>query len=740
VKNSPKRKTAAILAVFMAFCLIFSVFPAAASAAVDPSIIRVKLTIGNSSTSSITSMNITVKGTYVIREKPGIILNDKTYTVAVSGTNVKLMDGKTTLYTGASVMLAQCNSLNNTISLYNNRYKMTLAYLGDMQFTSYLKEANKRYLQVINHVYVEQYLYGVVPNEMSDSWPLEALKTQAVCARGYAVRNISTKDNYDLGDTSGDQVYKGYNAKNTNTIKAVNDTAKKVLKYGSTIIVTYFAASNGGYTESPSNIWSHAKPVPYWVVKADPYDLRNKNSWQQTLFLPTDAAAYTAAHKDEEDNETIRSLNLLKGNYIDAKVKADGYVQNSEIFDYTILKINKITGTVNEWHKHYPGYICNHIESMKLEAAVRIVDPDTAATVYKTYTIDVPLSKFENWGIFSSSLSAYWLNPGKDSDGVDGYILRHARYGHGAGMSQRGAQQMANENIKYDKILAFYFPNTTLATLSTIKQPSPAKPSVAKPSVAGIGKVKSTTLAIRTAPNATAYSLGTLAKGKWMQITKKDYSSGWHQIWYNSQLAYVQTTNVTMVTPVKMYAKYSIVTMYSANAKTSAVLQKLSKGAAVNVYSTSGAFYYALVNGKMGYIATGDLSKTAVKPLVVAYARVTASKTVLRSSPSASSSSIATLVKNKTVDVIVLNYDKNWHRVWYNNKTVYVQKSQVSVSSGKDSAIKVSSANLYTTASSSSKKLAVLKKGTKVKYYFTSGKYAYINYNGLTGYVAKSAL
>jgi SpoIID/LytB domain protein len=65
-------------------------------------------------------------------------------------------------------------------------------------------------VDVINHLYLEKYLYGVVPYEMSNSFPAGALKAQAVAARGYSVARLENARllTYDISDTSSDQVYK----------------------------------------------------------------------------------------------------------------------------------------------------------------------------------------------------------------------------------------------------------------------------------------------------------------------------------------------------------------------------------------------------------------------------------------------------------------------------------------------------------------------------------------------------
>ena len=127
-------------------------------------------------------------------------------------------------------------------------------YLGNMNFT-----VNSGNLLVINQLPLEEYLYGVVAYEMSDSFPLEALKVQAVCARSYAIRSFSPSSAYDIGDTSSDQVYKGFNPGFTNVLAAVDSTRGQVLTYNGSVISTYYSASNGGQTELPGNAWVAAQ-------------------------------------------------------------------------------------------------------------------------------------------------------------------------------------------------------------------------------------------------------------------------------------------------------------------------------------------------------------------------------------------------------------------------------------------------------------------------------------------------
>jgi stage II sporulation protein D len=115
----------------------------------------------------------------------------------------------------------------------------------------------------INLVDIEAYLYSVLGSEMSPSWPIEALRAQAVAARSYALyhRARSQADLYDVDDTTSAQVYKGLESEAATTHQAVDSTRDQVLTYNGQIIEAVFHSSSGGYTENVEDVWQ--RPVPY---------------------------------------------------------------------------------------------------------------------------------------------------------------------------------------------------------------------------------------------------------------------------------------------------------------------------------------------------------------------------------------------------------------------------------------------------------------------------------------------
>jgi stage II sporulation protein D len=138
-------------------------------------------------------------------------------------------------------------------------------------------------LLAIDVVGVEDYLKGVVPAEMPQAWPAEALKAQAIAARSYALANRATGKPYDLFSDTRSQMYLGVSAETKATSAAIDATAGKVLTYGGAVISAYFSSSSGGRTAAGSETFSSGKPIPWLVSVDDPYDASPYKNWTQAI-------------------------------------------------------------------------------------------------------------------------------------------------------------------------------------------------------------------------------------------------------------------------------------------------------------------------------------------------------------------------------------------------------------------------------------------------------------------------
>jgi stage II sporulation protein D len=131
-------------------------------------------------------------------------------------------------------------------------------------------ESDAGSLNVVNALALEQYVKGVMPNEVPPSWPAEELKAQAVAVRSIAITGDVGGNGFDLYSDTRSQVYEGLESEYASTNDAVAATRGQVVMYGGEIAQTLYSACSGGHTESAVNVFG--SPVPYLVGVPDPYD------------------------------------------------------------------------------------------------------------------------------------------------------------------------------------------------------------------------------------------------------------------------------------------------------------------------------------------------------------------------------------------------------------------------------------------------------------------------------------
>jgi stage II sporulation protein D len=142
---------------------------------------------------------------------------------------------------------------------------------------------------VANDIGLERYLYGVVPAEMPSAWPVEALRSQAVVARSYAVTSRRPTEPFDVYADTRSQAYRGVEGETTRTTDAVRATAGAVLKFGTSVARTLFHSSSGGRTAAVEEVFG-GPPVAYLRSVEDPYDgLSPHHDW--TVGLTDEEAA-----------------------------------------------------------------------------------------------------------------------------------------------------------------------------------------------------------------------------------------------------------------------------------------------------------------------------------------------------------------------------------------------------------------------------------------------------------------
>jgi stage II sporulation protein D len=564
------RRALAILVITAMVATILAVQLGGTSAS-DNSIIRVKLSVGSTS-----SLSFSLNGNYGIEADPSINLSTGSYTAKIENGVVKLYHNSTLVCSGSSVKVVERarSSGYNYAAIKTTTYG-TNNYRGDIEF-----RISGSSLMVVNHVYLEYYLYGVVPHEMSNSWPLEALKAQAVAARTYAVRYMGS-GTYDLLDTSASQVYKGYNPSYTTAIKAVDETSKQVLVCGGSLVQTFFAASNGGYTDIPQHIWTaSAKLMPYHVIVADPYDTQNKWSNQEVLIFPKTISSsaginYKVAKSGSmvagSGTEITNATRYIKLTALPA-VKAKGYIADVTS-DIDILGFDRILPHTYEGNHGLPDYtgksncVCftKADVTMRVTASRKATADEKASTgldyidepVTVTFTID--MHKLDESGGLYQAFTNTSLRLFVVEETSTGWNLYHRRYGHGIGLSQRGAEERAKAGQTYKQIMTFYYPNTSFETLN-ISPPVLKNPT--SPTTNTNATVINCTnyVNVRSTPDTKYAAIGKALAGSRILVTQANAAEGWHKIDFGGLEAYISAefveldatnTNATVVNCVE---------------------------------------------------------------------------------------------------------------------------------------------------------------------------------------------
>ncbi|MCR5440081.1 MAG: SpoIID/LytB domain-containing protein [Selenomonas sp.] len=143
---------------------------------------------------------------------------------------------------------------------------------------------------IINRVTTEEYLKGVVPEEMPPEWNMEAVKAQAIAARSFALshRKRHSKDGYDLCATTHCQQYQGVRAERARSSVAIKETHGQVLTFAGRPIEALFHTDSGGMTENSEDVWGSR--IPYLRsakelhVQSYPWD-KNISAEQFTAVL-----------------------------------------------------------------------------------------------------------------------------------------------------------------------------------------------------------------------------------------------------------------------------------------------------------------------------------------------------------------------------------------------------------------------------------------------------------------------
>ncbi len=690
-----------LLAILLICAMIF---PCATPSKADTGPVSAPLAAGNtqngmvrvrlSSLGDFSSLNLTVFGSYSISDAAALTLGGgASVTVkfnSASGRFTLVCNGASTDM-GASFRLCRhASDGQNGIKIAQGRVPGNL-YPGDFQFIA--RNNNGSYVPwVIAHIYMEDYLYGVVPYEMGDSSGMEALKAQAVAARTYTLRRMSGAGSslYDVVDTTADQVYSGTPSGSAQCKAAVDATKGIAVKNGSSFTATYYTASNGGQTEAIKNAWG-TQGLDYLGVKDDPYDLANPDSRK---------VSFTVNAYGSQSDSRVASL-------LDRKAAA-------------LFGTGASVTAVTNLYAHTPKYAFPSRLYTKLTFDVLYTRNGQTMTGSMTFDIfnelETPLSMSLTSG--SNELWSVTQDGGR-------FTVTARRYGHGIGMSQRGAMYMAQLGYTYDQILGFYYTGCTRVAYTLTRsilsplvpgqesqeqvfteQPAPLETPAPDASLQAQVTTKSGSLNLRQSPNTSAKVLCTIPQYATIPIFEQGAS--WCKTAYNGFSGYVMTAYLTfsgqpaaytpMPGPAALYARVTTksgsLNLRESPSASAKVLRTIPQNETISILEKGASWCKTVYGGDTGYVMTQFLtflgsSAPIVSPTPTprpiqptgASARVTtqSGSLNLRQSPNASAKVLRTIPQNDMVSV--QERGAEWSKVAYDGTAGYVMTRYLTFSS-----------------------------------------------------------
>ncbi|MCL2527083.1 MAG: SpoIID/LytB domain-containing protein [Defluviitaleaceae bacterium] len=426
-------------------------FPATALAS-TPATIRIGLTrdFSNRESINIGNTNITAgHNNNGIFSPVSTLHSPSGFTVRVTGGQVALFSGSQQVFTftdtSRGAQIIDTNGGNITLGSY--------AYRGAIEF----RPSGGR-VTAINVLCPELYLFGVLPIEMSHSFHIEALKAQAVASRTFMVYRMNegshSHNGFDLCDNTHCQSYRGASREHASTTQAVNDTRGTMIYHNNAVILAVYFASSGGSTDNSENVWVQARPYLRAVrdiAEHDPVEWTRTFTWAQLTTASNTAGANIG---------TATGLSVTR---------TSPYGRAQEI---------TVQGTGGEWRvtgeaiRNFFAPVGGALMSRNFHIAgagtsstptVWVTDGRSAAVsgILDSFAwrngAATPMAGNNMYVFDGTTLRRVDAGQSAPVTGGTGVTLVGRGWGHGVGMSQRGAHGMALAGHNYRAILLHYY-------------------------------------------------------------------------------------------------------------------------------------------------------------------------------------------------------------------------------------------------------------------------------------------
>lgn len=329
-------------------------------------------------------------------------------------------------------------------------------------------------LVIINELPLEEYLYAVIPSEMPYTYSAEALKAQAVCARSYACKQMMSNAYAYLGahvdDSTSFQVYNN-SQEQPATNQAVDDTCGQIMTCNGEVISAFFYSTSCG-SGTDALIWggSGYDYIKGRLLSPETQDIDLTDEAQFKMFITNNYDTYDKEYGWYRWNVTIPLENITLGvNQIISTLYSSGpeKVLTQKGNDYVSQDISSVGNVLSvETGTRGTGGVLNYVVIHGDEATVMIKTESFIRKIFNPSGLAITKNDGSTVDTFSSLPSAFFaIEEVKDGDTLAGYRFIGGGYGHGAGMSQNGANTMGNNGMGYQDILNFFYHNIKIETL-----------------------------------------------------------------------------------------------------------------------------------------------------------------------------------------------------------------------------------------------------------------------------------
>ena len=341
-------------------------------------------------------------------------------------------------------------------------------------------QTKKGYIQLINIVPLEEYLYGVVPKEFKTTYP-ELAKAQAVVARTYALghKGKFEKDGYDFYSGVQFQLYGGFDAEDRLCNEAVDATKNQVIVYNCKLAkYPLYHSTCGGKTADNESVFL-TDPIPYLrsvqcddnVEESYAYDTPKKK-WYK------DSSTGNNAGNDQQDEEVIvigEEFEQKIPGKVRLSVSKPGNCQQSRYYRWKVeWTKDELSKLVN---KAFPKSDTGKLEDIKIEK--RGLSGRVVTLVFKTdkgeFKVEGNKIRFvlrfkRKNGSYSPLYSTRFNLKKKEKNGKTTWTAEGSGWGHGVGMCQFGALGLAKKGAGYKQILKKYFKGIKIRDYHELKK------------------------------------------------------------------------------------------------------------------------------------------------------------------------------------------------------------------------------------------------------------------------------